>query len=181
MKINKNNLGWIFACFGLSICLIGSLYLGLSGWFYKNTVNYATEFKIGNMQILGLKDNQSNALSLNFEGSFICDEDFPQIVNVKNVSDKDFYLRGKVFINSKNNVAEEIKVETTTNWIYDDDSRYYYFNNKLIASGTIAFCSKIKLDKDIRLNSNKKYIITFVFESLENEENVTNIWNWNVE
>ena len=181
MKINKNNLGWIFACIGLSICLIGSLYLGLSGWFYKNTVNYATEFKIGNMQIVGLNNNQANALSLNFEGSFICDEEFPQIVNVKNISDEDFYLRGKVFINSKTNVTEEIKVETTTNWIYDDDSGYYYFNDKLIASGTIAFCSKIKLDKDISLNSNKKYIITFVFESLENKEGVTNIWNWNVE
>ena len=177
MKINKNNLGWIFACIGLSICLIGSLYLGLSGWFYKNTVNYATEFKIGNMQIVGLNNNQANALSLNFEGSFICDEEFPQIVNVKNISDEDFYLRGKVFINSRTNVTEEIKVETTTNWIYDDDSGYYYFNDKLIASGTIAFCSKIKLDKDISLNSNKKYIITFVFESLENKEDVTNIWN----
>lgn len=176
MKINKNNIGWIFACIGLSICLIGSLYLGLSGWFYKNTVNYATEFKIGNMQIIGLENNQSNALSLNFEGSFICGEDFPQIVNVKNTSAEEYYLRGKVFINSKTNVTEEIKVETSQNWIYDEDTGYYYNNDKLLPNDTIAFCSKIKLDKNISLNSNKKYIVTFVFESLDNAENVLNLW-----
>ena len=64
------------------------------------------------------------------------------------------------------------------NWTYQDDG-YYYFNDLLTAQNKVALCSYVFIDESIQLQTNTKYIVTVVVESLGNTQNVEGIWNYN--
>ena len=103
MKLTKSNFGWIFATFGLLILLGVSIYLGISGWYFKNDLSYTTDMEIGKSISVDVKGDQANAISFNIDGSYLNGFELPQIISVKNSGENEIYLRAKVYVYTSNN------------------------------------------------------------------------------
>ena len=178
MKINKENAGWIFCCALLAVLLGFSIYLGLSGWYFQNQPNYAIDFKLGETRVVELSPNSSQSLSLALDGSFLPGEELPQIIGVKNNDDeRAIFVRAKAYVSA--DIMQEVRVEPTINWNYNSLDGYYYLADPIAPQSKVGFCSHIFADENLRLQSNEKYIITILFECLDDGQNVENLWGNN--
>ena len=172
----KERYMWWFVCIVLLILLLVSIYLGVSGWYFKNNNSYTLDMKLGdNIQLETLK-NQSNSTSLNLGGSFLNNDKISQVVSVKNTSKSINYIRCKIYIQSKEN-QYEVKLPDNSNWTYKEG--YYYLKEALLENEKIMLCSEFYIGEDVELLTNKKYIITFLVECLDSEENLLKIWGYN--
>ena len=179
MKINKDNAGWIFCCVVLAGLLLLSIFLGVSGWYFKNDTAYTTDFQLGKSVQISLLANQASATSLNLEGAFLPGEELFQVVSVKNIEDdKSVYVRAKATIDTSIGQGE-LQLKETTNWLYNENDGYYYLLTTLSAQNKVALCSHIYTSDRYNLQSGKKYIISFVFESLDVDQDVDTIWGIN--
>lgn len=179
MKFSKENFGWIFTTCALAILLGLSIYLGITGWYFRTEKSYTTDIELGKTIQFGVKKNESNAISFNLDGSFLAGERLPQLISVKNLdAENNLYLRAKLFIYTGDNQTLEMNMVETANWTYQEDG-YYYFNEKLTPQNKVAICSFVFIDEDTDLQTNTKYIVTMIVESLDENQNVTQIWNYN--
>lgn len=179
MKFNKENFGWIFISGALTILLGLSIYLGISGWYFKTEKTYTTDIELGKTVQASIMSNQSNAISFNLDGSFLSGERLPQIISVKNQDNSNsIYLRAKIYIYSGDNQTLKMNMVETVNWTLKEDG-YYYFNDLLTSQNKVALCSYVFIDEETQLQTSKKYIVTVVFESLDSNQEVEKIWGVN--
>lgn len=180
MKLTKSNFGWIFATFGLGILLAVSIYLGVSGWYFKNDLSFTTDLELGKSICVSVAENQANAVSFNLDGSYLNGFKLPQIVSVRNSSsEKDIFLRAKVYVYTSGNQVYKMNIDNTVNWIYNLNDDYYYFNSTLTSEDKVALCSSVSFDEEGSYVTNVKYIVTFVFEALDSSEDVERLWGIN--
>lgn len=180
MKLDKSNFAWIFTCIVLSILLGLSLYLGISGWFFKNENAYTTDLEIGKTIQIDIGKNQANAVSLNLDGSYLEGERLAQIISVKSMEDEqDLYLRAKIFVYTSDNQTKKMDIVETVNWTFDNEDNYFYFNDILNPNNKISLCSYLIVGEGSKLISSKKYIVTVVIESLDKTQDVEKIWGKN--
>ena len=179
MKVNKENFGWIFTTCLLAILLGLSIYLGISGWYFKTEISYTTDLELGKSVQFGIDKNQSNAISFNLDGSYLAGDRLPQLVSVKNINEESsLYLRAKIFIHSGDNQTLKMNMVETVNWTYQEDG-YYYFIDLLTPQNKTALCSYVFIDEDTDLQTNTKYIVTIIVESLDDNQDVSQIWGIN--
>ena len=178
MKLTKSNFGWIFATFGLAVLLAISIYLGVSGWYFKNDFSYTTDLELGKSVLIEATQNQANAVSFTVDGSYLNGFMLPQIVSIKNVSDQGVYLRAKAYVYTSNGQYYDVEIDSTTNWVYTEDG-YYYFNDTVISDEKVTLCKAIMLGDEDEYLTNVKYIVTFVIEALDIEQNVEALWGVN--
>ena len=178
MKINKNNYIWIFICSILTFLLILSVYLVLSGWYFQTENTYSTDMEIGTNIQVDISSNMANSASVNFDGTFLYNQKIPQTISIKNTGEEDIYVRSKIFIHSSNNETKKIDIEETVNWLSNEDG-YFYFNNLLKSGEKVSLCSSIIVPEDSNLNTNKKYILTVMFEGLSQNQDVEAFWGIN--
>lgn len=180
MKKDKYFFSWLFAVIVLSVLLLLSIYLGLSGWYFKNQNSQVTDFKLGEFLQLESHKNSANSASLDYSGSFIGGEKLPQVVSIKNFDEEgDSYIRAKAFLSSSLHDQKQVFLTTSSNWIYNEQDGYYYFTESLPPQNKISLCSQIYLDRENDLSSRKSYIITFLVEALSVTEDIQKIWNFN--
>ena len=179
MKISKDNFGWIFTTCALTILLGLSIYLGISGWYFKTEKSYTTDMMLGKSVQFSVKKNESNSISFNLDGSYLSGDRLPQLVSVKNEDDQSsLYLRAKIFIYSGDNQTLKMNMVETVNWTYKEDG-YYYFNNLLTPQNKVALCSYVFIDEETDLQTNTKYIVSIIIESLDSTQQVEQIWGNN--
>ncbi len=178
MKVNKFNAVWIFLCVVLVILLTISIYLGISGWYYKTDFSYTIDMKLGETKLIDLQKNSASAISFNLEGGFLEEDNLSQIINLINSSEEKLYIRAKAFICDKNNNSKELGINENINWTYNDDG-YYYFNDLISPNEKINFCSNIFFKKDSNLNTNTKYMVIVLVETLSSNQSIQQIWNYN--
>lgn len=179
MKFNKDNFGWIFVSCALAILLGLSIYLGISGWYFKTEKSYSTDIELGKTVQFGVKKNQANSISFNLDGSYLSGERLPQLISVKNLDEKsDVYLRAKIFIYTGDNQTKKMNLVETVNWTYQEDG-YYYYNELLTPLNKVALCSYVFIDEETELQTDTKYIVSIVLESLDKNQDVSQIWGYN--
>lgn len=179
MKIDKSNFGWLFACVGLVLLLVLSVFLGKSGFLFKTENAFTTDLVLGQNIECGLNKNQATSVSLNFSGGFLPGERLPQVVAVKNAEDQSLlYLRAKVFVYTSQNQMLEVDVVENSNWVKNEDG-YFYYNDLIKPNEKVNFCSHIIVGgENFQPVSWKKYILSFVFETLDNTLDSQTIWGW---
>ncbi len=180
MKINKENFGWIFSCVMLALLLALSIYLGLSGFYFKTQSNYTTDLVLGKNIQVDIAENQSNAISFNLDGSYLSGDRLPQIISIKNTEEEDsIYLRAKIFIYTSDNRTFDMGMVETINWNFNDKDGYYYFDGTLLKQEKVTLCSHVFIDENTCLSTNKKYIVTIVVEALKDDVDLQKIWPLN--
>ena len=179
MKFNKENFGWIFLCFGLLVLLAIAIYLGVSGWFFKNDASFTTDLELGKTVSTTISKNQASTISLTFDGSYLAGEKLPQIISVTNVDESsNIYLRAKVVVSSGSGTNPDMDIVSTINWTYNESDGYYYFNDLLSVDARATLCS-YGIIGDGNYISQNRYILTFIFESLSSSEDVQSLWGIN--
>ena len=179
MKIDKSNFGWLFACIGLVLLLGLSIYFGKSGFFFETANKFATDLVLGQNLECGINKNQASSISLNFSGSYLPEERLPQVISVKNLSDSSkLYLRAKVYAFTSENQFVEIDIVENSNWLKKDDG-YFYYSTLLAPQEKSTLSSFVILPSEgVSFLSNKKYILTFVFESLDSSVDTEALWGY---
>lgn len=177
MKVSKDNFGWIFLSVALTIGLIISVILGFSGFYFKNSSSLSLDLKLGDYLQLDIRKNQANSLSVNVDGSYLPNQKLKQDLFVKNLEVNDgVYLRAKVYIFSSENRIVNVNVDLAPNWKYNLQDGYYYYNRILQPQNKATFASDLILDENGDLYSDKKYILTFLVESLKDETQAETLW-----
>ncbi len=180
MKIKRENYGWLFATVLLALLLALSIYLGVSGWYFKTDISYTTDLELGKTVQMSVKKNEASSISMNLDGSYLAGDRLPQIVSIKNMDDEaSVYLRAKIFIYSGDNQILKMDMVETVNWEYDQADGYYYFTDLLTMQNKVALCSHLIIDNETHLQTNTKYIFTIVVEALEEDQDVVKIWGKN--
>lgn len=180
MKISKDNFGWLFTCVGLLILLALSVYLGVSGFFFKTGDSYSSDLILGQTVENGIKKNQASSYSLNMPGGYLPNERLSQIVSIKNLEESgSLYIRAKVFICSAQNQINEIDVIENSHWTKKDDGYFYYDSLLLPQEKSIFSTFIIAPGEEFLASSWKKYVLTFVFESLDGNCDVESLWGYN--
>ncbi len=180
MKIKRENFGWLFTVVLLALLLALSIYLGISGWYFKTEVSYTTDLKLGKTLQMGVDKNSANSISFNLEGSFLAGDKLPQIISIKNMDDeKSVYLRAKIFIYSSGNQTLKMDLDETVNWSYNEGDGYYYFNDLLTMQNKVALCSHIMINEATHLQTNTKYIVTVLAEAVEENQDIEALWGNN--
>lgn len=178
MKVNKENFGWIFSCVMLAIALVVSIILGYTGYYFKTQSSYNTDMKVGDSLQLDIRKNQANSISVNLDGSYLPGQKIKQDISVKNLElEEEIYIRVKVFIYSTENNIIELKIEPSLNWKENLDDGYYYYNQSLLPQNKTMLTNNLLLDENQSLLSSKKYIVTFLCESMASKENAESLWN----
>lgn len=177
MKINKQNAGWVFiSCLMLGLLAL-SIYLGMSGWYFRNEYNSTTSLTLGKTIQLEIGANQSNAISLVLDGAFLPGEELPQIVSIKSLEDeKSLTIRAKAIVDEGAVDSFPLALGQTQNWVYNELDGYYYYNDYLTPQNKIGLCSHVVMPQNQQHASNQSYLITFVVESLDEGQEVENIW-----
>lgn len=177
MKVSKDNFGWIFLCVTLAIGLIISVILGFSGFYFKNSSSLSLDLKLGDYLQLDVRKNQASSLSVNIDGSYLPNEKLKQDLFVKNLEvDDEVYIRAKVYIFSSENRVINVNAQISSNWKYNLQDGYYYYNGSLSPQNKATFASDLILDENGDLYSDKKYILTFLVESLADKTQAENLW-----
>ena len=110
---------------------------------------------------------------------FLPGERLPQVVAVKNAEDQSLlYLRAKVFVYTSQNQMLEVDVVENSNWGKNEDG-YFYYNDLIKPNEKVNFCSHIIVGgENFQPVSWKKYILSFVFETLDSTLDSQTIWGW---
>lgn len=101
------------------------------------------------------------------------------MISVKNAEESaNLYLRAKVFVYTSQNQVEEVDAVENSNWTKNDG--YFYYNNLVLPLEKINFCSHVIVgNEDFQPVSWRKYILTVVFETLDESADVLSLWGVN--
>ena len=178
MKINKENVGYIFIIVLLTILLGLSIYLGLSGWYFYSDQNYSTDLQLGKTMETNVKGSEAMAVSLNLQGSYLPGEALPQVIAINNADTETIMLRVKVYLDSGEGDLIPVKISTTQLWQFREEDGYYYYTDNLTSFAKCSFCSGLFMPDNAVLQTTKKYMVTFVIESLKGDQDVVSIWGY---
>ncbi len=171
--MTKREIGFLFAIIVLTILLITSVILGVTGYFSSATYLISnSELKVGDNISVGVRENQTSVLSLTFDGSYLPGETIPQIIQINSEdmnSNLKVRVKAEVFGSSSN-----FDFVTTSHFEKAEDG-YYYYDETLQGGNKITFCNYITNPEEGDLISNEKYILTIVVETLDSDYAET-IW-----
>lgn len=165
--MSKKDIAWLFSVIVLSVALIISILLGVLGFYSSMTfIASDSDLVVGDTISIGVKPNESTVASMTFDGSFLPDENIPQIIQVNGTDlSTDVYVRvkAKIFGTTQETAFNFI----TTDHFEQKDDGYYYFNDILHGGNKITFCNYIVTPKEITFYSGEKYILSIVVETLD--------------
>ena len=172
--MQKKDVAWLFAVIILSVGLVVSVVLGVTGYFSSMTfLGTKGDLVIGDTLSVSVKPNQASVASFTFDGSFLPNENLPQTIQISSETlDADLRVRvkAKLFGAEGENVFDFI----TTEHFEKAEDGYYYFDDVLHGGNKITFCNYLVTPKEVTFYSGEKYILTIVVETLETkfEENI---------
>ncbi len=171
--MTKKEVALTFGVVILSILLITSIILGLTGYMSSATyLSSNADLVVGDNVTIGVKPNETSVVSMTFDGSFLPDENIPQVVQISSEDlNSTLKVRVKTQVFGTNSQFDFI----TTSHFEKKEDGYYYFDEDLQGGNKITFCNYVKTPKDGNFVSNEKYILTFVVETVESEY-VETIW-----
>lgn len=174
--MKKSNVAWSFVVGILSLLLILSVILGMSGYYFSvNYLNSKSDIMVGNSFSISVKPNEANLVCFTIDGGYLPNEVIPQTIHISGEDlNKDAYIRVKARVFGVPNVAE-LDFVTTEHFEKQDDG-YYYFDDVLKGGNKVTFATYLLVPPEIDLASNEKYILSIVVESLESNVDVENIW-----
>lgn len=174
--MKKGYVGWLFAVIILSVLLIISVVLGLTGYFFSvSYTNSNAELKVGDSVSISVLPNQSNVASFTFDGAFLPNEKVPHTVQI-NAQDLNADIRVRVKAKIFGVTEETVFDFVTTQHFEKDPDGYYYYDEILPGGNKITFCTYLVIPEDVDFVSGEKYILSFVVETLESKFDAENIW-----
>ena len=174
--MKKESVPWLVAVISLSLILVAVFALGVSGYFFSlSHLHFDTDLNLGDSVTIAVFPNETSVASLSFDGAYLPDEKLPQNIQInaeKLTSDVFIRIKSKIFCKE-----DDAKLEFVTSEKFSlEDDGYYYYDGTILGGDKVTFCEYIKIPADVKLDSNKKYILTIVVECLDSTQDISAIW-----
>ncbi|MBQ7884630.1 MAG: hypothetical protein IJ318_00845 [Clostridia bacterium] len=147
----------------LSLALGASITYNFIGGFYRSRVErYNTV--LGEDLLINIDKEGSYCVACNFSGTVLLGVDIGQNVYIK-VGDisSPLNLRAKAFVSG--NTQKNCDMFGFTNWLVDENDSYIYFNQTVDSNEQIGMCKYVRLNQNLKLESNLDYILIIVVEA----------------
>lgn len=129
------------------------------------------EIIAGQSQEIFVKPNQTSALSFVFDGSLLPGQEIPQNIQISALNcPKNVFLRVKCICQ-----GAEFDFGVSEKFSYENDG-YFYFDDVLNANEKVVFSKNFVISSNQKLESGKKYIVTVLVETLQEDLDVSEIW-----
>ena len=167
-KRKKNNASTI-AIIALSILLVATLAIGLTGAFFAANANAGGDVTLGDPVNINITQGGASVAALTFAGNAMPGTVYDQIIGVSTPANtSDCVVRAKLtIVNNDGASTNVVAAYNTTNWVLGEDE-YYYYNGVLSATDSVDFVNSITIPKTLtNLDANKTYTISIVVESIQ--------------
>ena len=173
--MTKKDVAWTVCCIFLAASLVLSVVLGFAGFYSSVTyLSLSSDLIVGDFVNIPIQPNQTNVVSMTFDGSFLPDENIPQTIQISGQnlqSDVKVRVKAQIF-GLKNGKFDFI----TTEHFEKDEDGYYYFDDVLRGGNKITFCNYIVTPKENEFRDGEKYILSIIVENLETQYDAEKIW-----
>lgn len=147
----------------LSFACLASLIYNFMGGFYKNRVVKYSKI-LGETQTIAITGEGVFCAACNFSGVVLLDDDISQKIYIKtqNIT-QDLNLKAKIILPDFQGV--KCDMFGFTNWVTESGDDYVYFNQKVGSNEQVGLCKYIRLNNQLKLESNLDYVLIFVVEA----------------
>ena len=139
-------------------CIISITYNFIGGFYYGRLVSFSKV--LGEDEIVLINDDGVYSCSFSFGGTLVLNSNIKQNIYVQN-GEKELYLRAKVTIDNNDGIGYAFGI---VNWVSGVDG-YIYLNQPVGSHEKVGPCRYVKINDDIKLESNLNYILSVVIEA----------------
>ncbi len=168
-KPRKRNNASLIAIITLSILLVGTLAIGVTGAFFGATNNAGGDITLGDPVNINITQGGASATALTFAGTAMPGTVYDQTIGVTTPTNtSDCVVRAKITITNNDGASTNVTAEVNaTDWQTGDDD-YYYYKGTMSSGDSVGFVNSVTIPKTLtNLDANKTYTITVVVEAIQ--------------
>lgn len=167
-KKQRRDLGAKIAIITLSILLVATLAIGVTGAFFGANTNATGDITLGNPVNINITQGGATATALTFAGTAVPGDVYTQKVGVSTPANtSECVVRAKLTITNNDGASTNVTADVADTWVAGEDD-YYYYNGTLNAGDSADFVNSITIPKSLtNLDANKTYTVTVVVESIQ--------------
>lgn len=139
-------------------CTVSIVYNFIGGFYYSRMVSFNSI--LGEDQTIVINDEGAYACSMNFAGTLVWGSDIKQQVFLQN-QEENLYVRARMLLDGKEMLGVLFGF---VNWIQAEDG-YIYYNQVLPKQDKVGLCKYVKINDDLKFETNMNYILTIVVET----------------
>lgn len=164
----KNSRLTIWIIVALSILLLLSVILGVSGAYFQSNDTTSGNITTGNPVVIDITQGGASAVSLTFSEAAMPGDVFDQPISVTAPTNtSDAVLRAKLTISNDGGLSAPVTATTADTWVVGTDD-YYYYNGVISAGNTVDFISQVTVPTSLtNEDANKTNTITVVVEAIQ--------------
>lgn len=160
--------GSTFAIIALSLLLVASLVLGLTGAFFTANTDVEGTITLGNPVNISITQGGASAETLTFSGVAMPGTVYTQAIGIQQpASTSDSVVRAKLTLTNTSSATVNVEATTAAEWVKGDDD-YYYYKGVVKAGESHDFITAITVpDSLTNADANKTYAINVVVEAIQ--------------
>lgn len=150
----------------LSILLVASIVIGITGAFFTNTNTASGDITLGDPVNVSITQGGATVTTLTFSNKALPGDVYNQPIGVT-VPDNSTSAVVRVKLTLGDTLSTPVAVTTTSDWVKGDDN-YYYYNGKLDANQSANFATAVTVPTTLtNTDANKVYNINIVVEAIQ--------------
>ena len=150
----------------LSILLVASIVIGITGAFFTNTGTATGDITLGDPVNVSITQGGASVTTLTFSNKALPGDVYSQPIGVS-VPENSTSAVVRVKLTLGDTLSTPVEVTTTADWVKGDDD-YYYYNGKLDANQSTNFATSITVPTGLtNTDANKVYSINIVVEAIQ--------------
>ena len=160
--------GSTFAIIALSLLLVASIILGVTGAFFTGSATVEGTITLGDPVTIGITQGGASASSLTFDGVAMPGTVYDQAIAISQpASTSDSVVRAKLTLNNAGSASVNVEAITAGDWTNGDDG-YYYYNGIVKAGDSHDFVTSIKVPTSLtNEDANKAYSVNIIVEAIQ--------------
>lgn len=168
MAKSRGMSGSTFAIIALSLLLIASIILGVTGAFFTGNATVEGTITLGDPVTIGITQGGASASSLTFSGVAMPGTIYDQVIGISQpAATSDSVVRAKLTLNNPESASVNVEATTAENWSTAEDG-YYYYQGVVKAGDAIDFVTAIKVPTSLTNDdANKAYSVNIVVEAIQ--------------
>ena len=167
-KKQRRDLGAKIAIITLSILLVATLAIGVTGAFFGANTNATGDITLGNPVNINITQGGASAAALTFTGSAMPGDVITQKIGISTPANtSECVVRAKLTITNNDGASTNVTADVANTWAAGEDD-YYYYNGTLTAGNSADFVNSITIPTSLtNLDANKTYTVTVIVESIQ--------------
>ena len=168
MTKSRGMSGSTFAIIALSLLLVASIVLGLTGAFFTGSASVEGTITLGDPVNISITQGGASAETLTFSGAAMPGTVYDQAIAIKQpASTSDSVVRAKLTLTNSGSASVNVEATTAANWTKGDDE-YYYYQGIVTAGESHDFVTAITVPTSLtNTDANKTYAISIVVEAIQ--------------